>query len=625
MKRFRSYILSLLCVLTGCLGSAAAQDEVAFSAQVPREVYAGDDFDVAFIINSQGSHDFKAPSFKGFDVLYGPAQSQSSSFSFMNGQMQQSFSLSFSYRLRAPKSAGDFRFEPASIYVKDKLYKTEPLHIKVLPAQKQNQAQGGSGHPRSQNQRAGRQDQRAPSGELSSDDVFVRCIVNKNNPYVGEEVVVTYRIYTAVTVKQYTMQKLPSNKGFWSEDLKPDENEQRETINGRPYVYVDLRKVALFPQESGKATIEPLEIEVVAAVPQRRERERTGSIFDFFDDPFFSPVSYAQATLRSKPVVLNVRPLPEAGKPADFNGVVGNYTVSFQYDKSKELKANEAINFKFNVSGQGNLELIPPPHILFPPDFEVYEPRVSLQKTQDQHIGGEASIEYIVVPRNAGIYRIPAFAFSHFDPKQGRYKTANIPETVLNIQEGSGAYTSSGGEADPGAVTATLLPLQTHAPHWSFAKYQFFLSAGWWLTLVGVVMAAAAGVLVYRRRKAVLADVTGLRNKRAAAEARRCLKKAHLYMSQNKKGDFYIEISQALWGFLSHKFNIPVSDLSIAHAQDVLQGRGLSAEVTQAFIQTLDHCEFERFAPQGNSRQSMAALYEEALNVISSIVKELNA
>lgn len=623
MKRFPSYIIGLLCVLTGCLGSAAAQDEVVFSAQVPREVYAGEDFDVAFVINSQGSHDFKAPSFKGFDILYGPAQSQSSSFSFINGQMQQSFSLSFSYRLRAPKSAGDFRFEAASIYVKDKLYKTEPLHIKVLPARKQNQGQGS--HARSQRSGQSGHDPRKAVGEISNDDVFIRCIVNKNNPYVGEEVVVTYRIYTAVTVKQYTMQKLPSNKGFWSEELKPDENEQRETINGRPYVYVDLRKVALFPQESGKITIEPLEIEVVAAIPQRKERERTGTIFDFFDDPFFNQVYYAQATLRSKPVVLNVRPLPEAGKPADFNGVVGDYTVSFQYDKSKELKANEAINFKFNVSGQGSLELIPPPHILFPPDFEVYEPRVSLQKTQEQHVGGEASIEYIVVPRNAGIYRIPAFTFSHFDPKQGRYKTANIPETVLNIQEGSGAYTSGGGERDVNAAAATLLPLQTHAPHWSFANYQFFLSAGWWLTLVGVVIAAAAGVLVYRRRKAVLADVTGLRNKRAAAEARRCLKKAHLYMTQNKKGDFYIEISQALWGFLSHKFNIPVSDLSIAHAQDVLQGRGLSAEVTQAFIQTLDHCEFERFAPQGNSRQSMAALYEEALNVISSIVKELHA
>nr|MDE7150560.1 BatD family protein [Bacteroidales bacterium] len=266
-----------------------------------------------------------------------------------------------------------------------------------------------------------------------------------------------------------------------------------------------------------------------------------------------------------------------------------------------------------------------PPHILFPPDFEVYEPRVSLQKTQENHIGGQASIEYIVVPRSPGIYRIPAFSFSYFNPQSGQYKTVEIPETPLNIREGDGTYVAAGHTAGNLGAVQTLAPLQTHAPRWFRTGRQFFLSMGWWIGLAGIFVLAALSVWIYRRHRAVLADPIGLRNKRAYKEARRCLRKGHLYMTQNKKNDFYIELSQALWGFLSHKFDIPVSDLSMTRVREVLRDKGISNTNTDAFIQTLEHCEFERFAPQGNSRQNMAALYEEALNVISSIVKELKA
>lgn len=617
MRRFVCNLLCLLCLLPAGL---AAQDGVTFQVQAPREVYAGEAFDLTFVVNAQGSRNFKAPAFKGFDVLFGPAQSQSTNIVYTNGAMQQSFTLSYAYRLRAPESAGEFRFEPATIEVKGQSYQTEAVVLKVLPARAQSNSQSRS----ARNNAPGSRPSQPVSGEIGNDDVFLRSFVSKSNPYVGEEVVVTYRLYTAVPVRQYSIYKLPSNKGFWSEELKTGENEQRETINGRPYVYVDLRKVALFPQEAGKLTIEPLEIEVVAGIQQKRER--TGTIFDIFDDPFFDRVTYTQANVRTKPTVLNVRPLPEAGRPADFNGPVGDYKVTFQYDRTKTLKANEAIDFTFTVSGSGNIELIQPPHILFPPDFDVYEPRVNLHKTQDGHIGGQASIEYIVVPRSPGIYRIPAFSFSYFNPQTGQYRTVDIPETALNIREGDGTYVpASGPEQADGRTAQTLAPLQTHAPHWSKTGWQFFLSTGWWLGLASLFVLTAVAVGLYRRHRAKLSDPIGLRNKRAYKEARRCLRKGHLYMTQNRKNDFYIELSQALWGFLSRKFNIPVSDLSMARVREVLGEKGISEASADAFIQTLEHCEYERFAPQGNSRRSMADLHEEALNVISSIVKELKA
>ncbi|MDE5704138.1 MAG: hypothetical protein K2H70_04860, partial [Bacteroidales bacterium] len=173
--------------------------------------------------------------------------------------------------------------------------------------------------------------------------------------------------------------------------------------------------------------------------------------------------------------------------------------------------------------------------------------------------------------------------------------------------------------------TAVLAPLQTRAPRWRPAGRQFFLSTTWWLCLGGIVLLAGGLVLLYRRRQTVLADAAGLRNRRAYKEARRCLRKGHQYLSQNRTDAFYVELSQALWGFLCHKFDIPVSDLSMARVRETLQAKGISEESTAAFVHTLEQCEFERFAPQGNSKASMAELYEQALNVISSIVKELKA
>lgn len=617
MKRLFFIIISLLS-LSLC-GRSTAQD-APLQVQGPREVYAGEPFDVSFVINTHGSRDFKAPDFKGFDILAGPFQSQSSSFSFVNGQQQQSFSLTYAYRLRAPQ-AGELTIGPASVQIKGQTYQSEAIALKILPARSSSQGNAG-GSRQNATRTPGSRASDPVAADISDQDVFLRSFISKSNPYVGEEVVLTYRLYTAIPVRQYSIYKLPSNKGFWSEELKVPENEQRETINGRPYVYVDLRKVALFPQEAGKLTIEPMELEVVAAVRQRRER--TGTIFDIFDDPFFDQTVYTQANIQCKPTVLNVRPLPEQGRPVDFNGPVGDFKASFQYNDTKELKANEAINFSFKVSGQGNIELVQPPHILFPPDFEVYEPRVNVKKSQENHIGGQVSMEYIAVPRSPGVYRIPAFSFSYFNPVQKQYKTIHIPETALNIGENAQHYagTTSALPTDP---TAVLAPLQTRAPRWRPAGRQFFLSTTWWLCLGGIVLLAGGLVLLYRHRQTVLADAAGLRNRRAYKEARRCLRKGHQYLSQNRTDAFYVELSQALWGFLCHKFDIPVSDLSMARVRETLQAKGISEESTAAFVHTLEQCEFERFAPQGNSKASMAELYEQALNVISSIVKELKA
>lgn len=594
------------------------QEQTEFVLQAPREVYAGEAFDVAFVVNSKGSKDFRAPDFKGFDVLFGPSQSQSSSFQFINGQQSQSFSLSFAYRLRAPKE-GSYNLGSAYITVNEKKYSTEKISIRALPSRSSGNSQSN------QRSQQGRKPQGSDKNENISDkDLFIRAFVSKHDAYIGEEIDVTYRLYTAVQVRQYSISKLPSNKGFWSEELSLPESEQSETIDGRRYIYVDIRKLALFPQEAGRLTIEPLEIETIAAITQKRER--SGNIFDIFDDPFFDQVSYVKKNVKSKAISINVTPLPEEGKPTDFNGLVGDFNISFGYDKNKEPRANDAITFSLKVAGTGNIELIQAPSILFPPDFEVYEPRISNTKnTSSDHIKGTATMEYIAVPRTPGVYRIPSFQLSFFNPKIRSYKTITIPETVLNVKEGDGSTyqgTNSSDAANLSSAT-TLAALQTHQPVLKAPGQIFFLGLWWWAIAIAIPLLFVTLLGLRKYRIKARQDVIGLLNKRALREAKRCLRKAHTFMSQHKKDEFYVEISQALWGFISHKFNVHVSDLSVQNVENTLSSNGISSKTICDFAKTLTNCEFERFAPQGNSEQSMEHIYNEALNVISQIVNEL--
>ncbi|MEG2666813.1 MAG: BatD family protein, partial [Bacteroidales bacterium] len=435
------FILVIFSLILNQFPSWSQDNNIQFTASYPSEVAANEPFDVVFSINAPHSKDFKAPGFRGFNILFGPAQSQSSSMQFINGVSSQSFALSYSYRLQAP-TPGDFRFDPATIVVDGKKYATPSIRIKVSSSKSSSSRSNGNGSA-SNNRNS---ESTASSATISNKDLFIRSSINKSNPYLGEEIILTYRIYTAVPVEQYNIYKTPSNKGFWAEELKLNNHEQKtEIINNRRYIFADIRKVALFGQETGNLTLEPMEIEALAQV-QAPRRGGSGSIFDIFDDPFFDPVQYVKKNLRSEAIHIKVKPLPTEGKPASFNGLVGNYKVSFSYDQEKEIRSNEAISFKFKVIGKGNIELVQQPNLLFPPDFDVYEPKITHQKNiSESGINGTTQYEYIVVPRNPGVYKINAFDFSFFNPQSAKYETITIPEIVLNVKQGNGnAYSSSG-------------------------------------------------------------------------------------------------------------------------------------------------------------------------------------
>lgn len=620
MPRKSLYSLLISVFILGIHTLASAQEPV-LSLRAPSTVRAGQPFEISYSINVRGSKSFQAPAFKGLDVLFGPAQSQSSSFQFVNGKQSQSFSLSFSYQLRAPQP-GSYHFGRASIVVDGKTYQSEPFHLEVTKAEPAATQTSGTQQNRSGNKQD-RQQTTSVSPDVKDHDLFVTASVNKKSPYAGEQVLLTYRIYTAIPVEQFSIYKTPSNKGFWTEELKvaTDEQEQ-EVIDNRLYVYADIRKVAIFAQEAGPHTLEPMEVEALAQV--QAPRQRSGSIFDIFDDAFFTPTQTVKKNLRSKPIRINARPLPAEGRPASFDGLVGDYQIDFHYDQNQSIKANEAITFTFTVKGKGNIEMIHAPQIQFPPDFEVYEPKISHNKqVSSSGVNGSATFEYIVVPRNRGVYKINPFRYSFFNPQTERYVEKTIPEIVLNVEAGKDMPRT---EASSGRFTGTssdigYIRLQTGK--WQRSGNRFLFSTLFWLILAGECVLLALFIVLYRKRLRQNADIVGRKNRKAAKEAKRCLRKAVFLMDEKHKEAFYIEISQALWGFLSNKLNIPQAELSIENARNGLLKRNVGEELTQTFIKTLEHCEFERFSPSSTGMQGMKDLYAEAENIIYQIIDAL--
>jgi len=613
MKRYIFFIL----LITGLLKTVVAED-VKFTASAPATVGSGQQFAVTYTVNTAATS-FTAPGFKGFSVLSGPNQSSSSSMQFINGNMTQSVAYSFTYYLQAG-SEGTYIITPAKVIAGGKTYESNSLSIKVVKSAQNT-------NPQNNNQQNRQQQNNQASGTLNDNDIFIRTNVSNASPLLGEQIIVTYKLYTAVGISQYTINKLAGNKGFWSEDiLKENEKpkQYKENLNGKQYIVAEIRKVALFPQESGKLSIEPLEVDVLAQI--QAQRRRTNSIFDFFDDPFSSSYQNIKKTIRSNNLSINVKALPTASKPVDFTGAVGNFTFRSDIDKT-ETKANEAVNLKFTVSGRGNIKLIDKLNVNFPPDFETYDPKINdnINKS-DNGISGTKTFDYLIIPRTEGVFTIKPVTFSYFDLNKGKYVTLSSPEYTLKVAKGDGKQTSASltsvNQEDIKYIGSDIEHIKIKPMDLNKKGEHFFLSdLYYFLCLIPLVLFITA--IIFRRKHLKLrSNLALLKNRKATKVAKKRLQKAKTYLTTKEKDKFYIEISQALWGYLSDKFSIPLAGLSMDSVNEALKSKNVKEEITNQFIKTLNDCEFARFAP-GDESLKMDKIYKEAIEIISKTENEL--
>lgn len=601
-------LIFLLIALTVISVHTFADGNVSFTASAPDAVVVGDQFRLSYTVNTAKVRDFRVPSIKDFDVLMGPSRSQQ--MQIINGN--SSSSITFTYILMATEE-GNYSIPGASIVADGKQMVSNSVKIQVLPPDKSNSgASGGSGR------QAATAASRASSGaNISSQDLFITATASKTNVYEQEAFLLTFKIYTLVELRGFDNVKLPDFKGFHSQEVELPSNQKwaLEHHNGRNYRTMVYRQFVLFPQQTGKLTIEPARFDASIA--------RAVQSADPFDAFFNGGSNYVEIKkpLTTPKVTVNVSSLP-SGKPADFSGGVGEFSITSSIN-SKEVKTNDAITIKLVISGTGNLKLIGNPVIKFPEDFEVYDPKSDnkVRLTRDG-VSGSKVIEYLAIPRHAGMYKIPGVSFSYFDIKSKSYKTLKTEDYEIKVEKGAGnadqVIANFTNKQDLKVLGEDIRYIKMDDVKLKPKGDMLFGSLIFWLCYIIPAIIFIVFFIVYRKQAAENANVAKMRTKKANKVAAKRMKLAGKLLADNKKDAFYDEVLKALWGYISDKLNIPVSRLSKDNIEEKLRNHGVDEELIKEFIDTLNECEFARFAP-GDENKAMDKVYSSSVDVMSKM------
>jgi len=604
------YFLS--CVLISLLGihSQVVKADTPFVASASSTTVAiGEQIQITFELSGDGRN-FQAPNFANFSVLSGP--SQSSSMQVYNGSVSQS--LSFTYIIQSTKE-GVFKIGPAYIEANGKKVQSNILTITVVKGNNKPQAQNGQ-------QKSGGNETDAAMEK----NVFLKASIDKSNVYRGQGVVVTYKLYFKVQIGNPQLSKLPALEGFFSQEIPMTQQPQAhlETLNGVRYNVVELKKVVLFPQRAGSLSVDPMKGEVIARVQVKRKSQGRNPFEDFFNDPFFgNNVQDIKVNLSSETLKINVKELP-SGAPSTFNGAVGKFTMSASVDK-KEVKAHDAINLKIKVTGKGNIKLIDPPKIEFPPDFETYDPKVNANAiVSETGVNGTKTFEYLIIPRNAGEYKITVNGFTYFDLDNNKYATQPGNEFVLKVTKGDETVTttvSGVSKSDVQFIGKDIRFIKTTIPVFALNQTAYYDSILFYMLLIIPAILFVLLIIFRKRYIELQSNVTLLKSRKANTVAMKRLKIAKKLLSQNNSTEFLDEMFKVLWGFVSDKLQIPVSELSKENVTTILATKNVSPESVKIFIEALDACEMARFA------RSIAAsndkIYQMGIDVISKLEEEI--
>lgn len=592
------------------LSAIAASAQTEIKVEAPNVVAADEQFNVTFIIEGENNpSDFQWNPGNDFQVLWGPQSGHSTSIQIINGKRSKSVQTTYTYVLR-PNAAGRFDIFPATAKVRGKEIKSAPYSIQVASA-----GAASSGSRQSQ----GQQTQSQRSVGVQDSDIFLKLDLSRTNVVVGEPITAVLKLYQRVNVAGFENVTFPTFNGFWSQEIEAPTNIEfsREVYDGQIYNAALLRKFILIPQQQGQVKIDPAEMVCLVNV---RVSSGGSSIFDgFFDD---------YRTIRKKvstpAVVVNVSPLP-AGAPSSFGGGVGTFSISAKVSKDT-LKTHEAASLVVTVSGKGNVSLLEAPKVVFPPDMEVYDTKVS-DKVDKGGLSGSKVYEFPFIPRSHGDFIIEPVKYSYYDVNQGKYVT--LQTEPLNIYVQRGKETDAGGiviaapsQKDVKSLATDIRFINTKTPG-LFAKGDFFVGSMMFnIMAVIILMLAVVCWLLFRRMAARRADVAGTRNRKATKMALKRLRLANTFLKQNLYTAFYEELHKALLGFISDKLNIPGSELSRDRIAEDLKEGNVKDEYITVFLDILDACEYARYAPD-SGHEAMEAHYASALDVISSIDSEM--
>ncbi len=603
----------LLCIVAGTVWA----DDVVFRATAPSQVIVGKPFQLTYSVN-QRSKDLRAPEMPDFDVLAGPYTSTSSSTSFVNGKRTSSFSQTYTYTLMAQRE-GTFTIAPASIRVSGSEYTSNGVRITVLPEDEQPQ----------QTQQPSRQtgaqqtQQSSNSGNVSSENLFIRTIVSKTRVHEQEAILLSYKLYFAgVDVAQFTNNtKIPEFTGFLKQDLEQGEIQtELEHYNGRNYQTATLYRTLLYPQHSGDIKIDPASFEAVLRVQTRAQ------VRSIFDD-FFGTYTNVTRAITAPSVTVHVDALP-GGKPASFSGGVGHFTLTPSISQT-ELQTNDAVTIRLDITGTGNMKLLKTPAVDWPEGFEPYDPKVTNNfKTTTAGVSGTKSIEYLAIPRASGDYTIPAVTFSYFDTQDDAYKTLSTPEYTIHVKKGANEQSNNTvvnnyvNKEDIKQLGSDIRYINTAVPTLQPKRTALveYGSLTFWLLYIVPLCVALLVFVIFRKQIKENADITRVRYKHANKVAQKRLKKAGKLLKENQKEAFYEEIERAAWTYLSDRLSIPTADLNKDNIASILREKGVGEDLIKEVNNVLSTAEFARYAP--SSDHTMDDLYKATSRLIDQLEEQ---
>ncbi|HTX98645.1 MAG TPA: BatD family protein [Bacteroidota bacterium] len=609
-SRLRNLCVAVAAVSLVAAGSMFAQD-ATFQASVDKNpVGVGEELTFSLVLSGggmSGGNNLQLPDLSKFRMLSGP--NQSSNMQWINGKT--SSTVTYSYVLQ-PKEMGKVTIGAATIVLDGKTLQSNPIVLDVVksaPKPKQPAAQDVNGQ--------------------IADNLFVKAVVNRSRAIQGDQINLTFKLYTRLTVMNYAVEKTPTMTGFWGEDVETPKDIQltTETINGKQYRVGIIKKMALFATQSGTLEISPMQVQTQIQVPAPRSLDP----FDaFFRDPFGRTMNY---TAQSEPLKITIDPLPP-GAPSDFKGAVGEFAMSTTLDK-RTTRTNEPVSFKVTISGTGNIKLLEAPALELPSDFEQYSPKITDNiNRQGDRISGNKVFEYLLIPRYPGLKIIKPLTFSYFDLAKREYVRLRSPEVELNVEQGTALppAIAGGTREDVRMLSQDIRFIKVGESRFR-REGEFLYNAPFFIVLWVLPFAGLAGSVLYtRNRRSIIEDAAGYRNRKAIGVARKRLKVAEKLLKDlsPKAGAtastaprFYSEVSGALWHYLGDKLSIPQAEFSVESATRSLEEHGASAEAIGALKSLLETCDLIRFAPTSIDRKEMQRTYDEASRIIVQIEQSL--
>lgn len=591
MKRLHTILLLLVLALNAIAAN--------FTTIPPTRVVEGEKFTVTFRLDNGEGSDLRVSQINGCTLVYGPSTSTSHSYQVVNGKAQSSSRMEYHYTYRADK-AGTFTIPEASIVVDGKKLTTKPVKFTV-----QSRAQAD----RPANQRPVDiydVDTQSSDRPVANNDVFIRIILSRTKVYEQEAIECVIKLYTKYSISQFIATKQPSFDGFLIQevDVRPELNIQ-ESYNGQTYGTAVLKKCIIFPQKSGKLTInsgnydlnvvqyENISLGGVMSIQQPRERK---------------------IKVSSNSASVDVMALPEP-KPAGFNGAVGRFNINSQL-VGNSFRTNDPATLIYTITGQGNIKYLKEPVIDFPSEFEQYTPQANFDTSvHGQTVAGSVKIEYTFIPQAVGDFTIGSDKFVYFDPEKRDYVTLTTPSYDIKVAQGVAAAASK-DQKKIEAKNTDILHIRPVTGQ-SFNHTLVVRSFIYWLLYILVIGVLAGVLIIYRRQIRLNADVKGRRLAKAGKVARQRLSKARKFMSENNADAFYEEILRALNGYLGDKFALGASQLSRENIAEAVARAGGDETVINALDDVLQRCEMARYTPDSSSKVS--EVYGEVTNVINTL------